>query len=184
MSAFSLNNTSSSVAIVKRLAPTWNELAKVFNDKEEQEVVIAKVDCTVETALCADNDVTGYPTIKFFSNGKDGAVRYKGGGIWKLYRALLRNSLERLIVQLANSCVVPMKSEAILLCYSSKMDKEKYAGQRDLSSFKEFIKRMVDQKDENAEREEEKVPEKVPTQESEVSVFYTAYKLQKLSQSL
>jgi hypothetical protein len=28
--------------------------------------------------LCAENDVTGYPTIKFFPNGKEGAIRYKG----------------------------------------------------------------------------------------------------------
>lgn len=62
----------------KRLAPTWNELAKLYNEKEEKEVIIAKVDCTTETALCAENDVTGYPTLKFFPNGKDGAVRYKG----------------------------------------------------------------------------------------------------------
>ena len=62
----------------KRLAPTWNELAKLYNEKEEKEVIIAKVDCTTDTALCAENDVTGYPTIKFFPNGKEGAIRYKG----------------------------------------------------------------------------------------------------------
>jgi len=28
--------------------------------------------------LCAENDVTDYPTIKFFPNGKEGAIRYKG----------------------------------------------------------------------------------------------------------
>ena len=27
----------------KRLAPTWNELAKLYNEKEEKEVIIAKV---------------------------------------------------------------------------------------------------------------------------------------------
>jgi len=46
----------------KRLAPSWNDLAKKFSDNGDAEVVIAQVDCTVETALCSDNDVTGYPT--------------------------------------------------------------------------------------------------------------------------
>ena len=37
----------------KKLAPTWQELAEKYNKAEEQEVVVAKVDCTVETALCS-----------------------------------------------------------------------------------------------------------------------------------
>jgi thioredoxin domain-containing protein 5 len=37
----------------KRLAPTWQDLAVKYNEKEEKDVVIAKVDCTIETALCS-----------------------------------------------------------------------------------------------------------------------------------
>ena len=64
----------------KRLAPTWNELADKFTGTDI--VTIAKVtsrtlmlhlsssfssfslqvDCTVETAVCAENGVRGYPT--------------------------------------------------------------------------------------------------------------------------
>ncbi|PVD32417.1 hypothetical protein C0Q70_07851 [Pomacea canaliculata] len=61
----------------KRLAPTWNELAKIYNN-EESSVTIAKVDCTIETALCSDQDVTGYPTLKFYHKSLDDFVRYKG----------------------------------------------------------------------------------------------------------
>nr|DAC80631.1 TPA_inf: thioredoxin domain-containing protein 5 [Conus magus] len=61
----------------KRLAPTWNELAKVYNN-DESSVTIAKVDCTVETALCSEHDVTGYPTLKFFHKKADDFQRYKG----------------------------------------------------------------------------------------------------------
>merc|ERR1719145_220866 len=64
----------------KRLAPTWEELADKKNNAAEKEVMIGKVDCTVATALCSAQDVTGYPTLKFFKNGaeKDDGVKYRG----------------------------------------------------------------------------------------------------------
>jgi thioredoxin domain-containing protein 5 len=64
----------------KRLHPTWDELSKKFSENEEKDVVIAKVDCTVETAVCSDNDVTGYPTLKFFKkDSEEAAEKYRGG---------------------------------------------------------------------------------------------------------
>ena len=64
----------------KRLAPVWEELAAKMNKDVELEVTIAKVDCTEATALCSAQDVTGYPTLKFFKNGaeKDDGVKYRG----------------------------------------------------------------------------------------------------------
>ena len=56
----------------KRLAPTWEELAGKMN--VEKEVTIGKVDCTEQTTLCSAQDVTGYPTLKFFKSG----VEYSG----------------------------------------------------------------------------------------------------------
>ncbi|XP_040575277.1 thioredoxin domain-containing protein 5 [Lepeophtheirus salmonis] len=56
----------------KRLAPTWETLAKEYTDKD---VKLARVDCTIETEFCSDMDVTGYPTLKFF--GKE-EVKYRG----------------------------------------------------------------------------------------------------------
>ncbi len=35
------------------MAPTWNDLAVKYAEKEEKDVVVAKVDCTIETALCS-----------------------------------------------------------------------------------------------------------------------------------
>jgi len=41
---------------------------------------VAKVDCTTETALCSEQDVTGYPTLKFFQKGQkaEEAEKYRG----------------------------------------------------------------------------------------------------------
>ncbi|XP_013402503.1 thioredoxin domain-containing protein 5-like, partial [Lingula anatina] len=47
----------------QRLSPVWDELAVKFNtDPSTAEVLIAKVDCTAETALCSDQEVKAYPT--------------------------------------------------------------------------------------------------------------------------
>jgi len=64
----------------KRLAPVWEELAAKHNKDVDSEVTIAKVDCTVATSLCSEQDVTGYPTLKFFKSGaeKDDGVKYRG----------------------------------------------------------------------------------------------------------
>jgi len=58
----------------KKLAPAWTDLAQAVAD---QDVAIAKVDCTQHRQTCTDNGVRGYPTLKLF---RDGAVvnEYKG----------------------------------------------------------------------------------------------------------
>ena len=62
----------------KRLAPTWQDLSAKYNKKAEPDVLIGKVDCTIETALCSAQDVTGYPTLKFFKSGTESGVKYRG----------------------------------------------------------------------------------------------------------
>jgi len=64
----------------KRLHPIWIQLAEKYNEEQEGDfVTIGKVDCTVDTSLCADQDVTGYPTLKLFNNGDlSNGIRYRG----------------------------------------------------------------------------------------------------------
>lgn len=62
----------------KNLAPTWNELAKIYNKDDASPVTIAKVDCTEETALCGDHEITGFPTLKLFEKGGKAFKRYSG----------------------------------------------------------------------------------------------------------
>lgn len=42
------------------------------------QVAFAAVDCTKHAALCTSNDVSGYPTFKYFNYGKND-IKYTGG---------------------------------------------------------------------------------------------------------
>lgn len=51
----------------KALAPEYEEAATLLKDKG---ITLIQIDCTVETRLCEKYDVTGYPTLKIFRDGK------------------------------------------------------------------------------------------------------------------
>lgn len=42
-----------------KMFPTWAQLAEMLNIESGQRVTIAKVDCTQNKDVCAENDVTG-----------------------------------------------------------------------------------------------------------------------------
>ncbi|RMZ89189.1 hypothetical protein DV736_g3584, partial [Chaetothyriales sp. CBS 134916] len=58
----------------KALAPEYEEAATALKEKD---IPLAKVDCTVETDLCKDYGVEGYPTVKVF-RGLDNIKPYTG----------------------------------------------------------------------------------------------------------
>merc|ERR1719402_1154084 len=64
----------------KRLHPIWIQLAEKYNEEQDRDFVsIGKVDCTVDTDLCSEQDISGYPTLKLFNNGDlSNGVRYRG----------------------------------------------------------------------------------------------------------
>jgi len=64
----------------KAMKPAFDEVGGVYNGPDSQ-VVLAKVDCTVETDLCSKYGVTGYPTLKTFdaTTGLTEGKPYNGG---------------------------------------------------------------------------------------------------------
>jgi len=61
----------------KALAPEYEIVADAY--AKESNVVIAKVDCTVEKDLGTRFGVSGYPTLKFFKKGKTEPDAYNSG---------------------------------------------------------------------------------------------------------
>lgn len=47
-------------------------------NEDDSNIKIAKVDCTTESKVCSDQDITGYPTLKFFKLGDSDGVKFRG----------------------------------------------------------------------------------------------------------
>lgn len=60
----------------KALAPEYVKAAKKLADSNSA-IKLAKVDATLEADLASENDIKGYPTLKFYKKGK--AMDYSGG---------------------------------------------------------------------------------------------------------
>jgi len=75
------------------MKPAWDQLSEEFADSSS--VVVADVDCTVETELCSDYDVSGYPTIKYFTPETDEkGDSYNGGRDFDALKAHVVDNLE------------------------------------------------------------------------------------------
>lgn len=61
----------------KSLAPVWDKLALAF--KNEENVVIAKIDADAHRDIASRFDVSGFPTLKFFPKDDKKGEKYEGG---------------------------------------------------------------------------------------------------------
>ena len=87
------------------MKPDWDKLGSEFADSSS--VLIGDADCTVETELCSDYGVRGYPTIKYFpaGEGKDGAKDYQGGRDFASLKKFADDTLSKgCEVDVADSC--------------------------------------------------------------------------------
>ena len=77
------------------MKPAWDQLSEEFESSTS--VVVADVDCTVETELCSEYDVSGYPTIKYFTADTDEkGDAYNGGRDVDALKAHVKDKLEKL----------------------------------------------------------------------------------------
>jgi len=75
------------------MKPAWDQLMDEFDSSSS--VVVGDVDCTVETDLCSDYDVSGYPTIKYFTPETDEkGDSYNGGRDFDALKAHVVDTLE------------------------------------------------------------------------------------------
>mmetsp|Transcript_57511 Transcript_57511/g.114142 ORF Transcript_57511/g.114142 Transcript_57511/m.114142 type:complete len:142 (-) Transcript_57511:318-743(-) len=75
------------------MKPAWDQLGSEYASSSS--VVIADVDCTVETELCGKYDVKGYPTIKYFTAETDEkGDDYSGGRSFDDLKTFVSDSLE------------------------------------------------------------------------------------------
>ena len=75
------------------MKPAWDQLGSEYASSSS--VVVADVDCTVESDLCGKYDVKGYPTIKYFTSespatGSD----YQGGRDFDGLKKFVSDELE------------------------------------------------------------------------------------------
>ncbi|GAB5369282.1 hypothetical protein AAMO2058_001391700 [Amorphochlora amoebiformis] len=77
----------------KRMKPDWDKLGEAY--EASSSVIIADVDCTANQKTCTDNDVGGYPTVKYYTaeTGPSGA-KYESGRTYKSLDKFVKDTLE------------------------------------------------------------------------------------------
>ena len=75
------------------MKPAWDQLGDEYASSSS--VVIADVDCTVESDLCGKYDVKGYPTIKYFTaESEEKGSDYSGGRTYDDLKKFVADTLE------------------------------------------------------------------------------------------
>ncbi|CAO1361667.1 unnamed protein product [Diamesa tonsa] len=96
-----------------RLAPTWKQLAQLCNRDEESRVRIAKVDCTISSKTCIDNEIYHYPILQFFNNEE--TVEYDNDrdlpSLIQFVNEQLGSSLPKAEVDLVEAVPAPINSQ-------------------------------------------------------------------------
>ncbi|KAJ1459439.1 hypothetical protein M885DRAFT_511406 [Pelagophyceae sp. CCMP2097] len=87
------------------MKPAWDSLSTEYS--EHPNVVIGDVDCTVEKDLCSTHGVSGYPTVKYWTDGggKDESQAFNGGrSLEQLKKHVEDNMLPKCLVSAQEGC--------------------------------------------------------------------------------
>ena len=131
----------------KSLAPTYEKLGAVFHGDEE--IVVAKVDATVDHDLATRFDVTGFPTLKLIAAGTNEVVPYGAGRSLKDLLAYLNGFVtsgrKRTEAGSYETSVGVLSSLANnVVEFSMVDDKEGEQGQQVLNTFQEEKVRLLE----------------------------------------
>jgi protein disulfide-isomerase A6 len=74
------------------MKPAYDQLGGEF--AASSSVLIADVDCTVESDLCSKHDVKGYPTIKYYKDGDKKGADYNSGRDFDGLKKWVQENLE------------------------------------------------------------------------------------------
>jgi len=108
------------------MKPAWDQLGDKF--AASSSVLIADVDCTVEKDLCANFEVKGYPTIKYFKDGDMSGEDYKGGRDFDSLEKFVKETLE-VLCDIADPSGCDEKEQKYITAWTAKSaeDVEKQA---------------------------------------------------------
>ncbi|XP_012263697.2 thioredoxin domain-containing protein 5 homolog [Athalia rosae] len=112
----------------QRLAPTWEQLAEILNGVEDGQVKIAKVDCTTDSTMCSENDITGYPTLKFFKAGESKGVKFRGTRDLPSLTAFINEQVGSTPDEKDSETTVPQAINGLLELTEDTFDKHVSAG--------------------------------------------------------
>ena len=76
----------------QRLEPTWDAVvkeAKARYPEADGRLRLAKVDCTVEVALCREHQITGFPSLRVFRKVREEKERENVEREWSRARAMV-----------------------------------------------------------------------------------------------
>ncbi|KAJ8961632.1 hypothetical protein NQ314_005884 [Rhamnusium bicolor] len=163
----------------QRLAPTWEQLAEMLNE-DDSNIKIGKVDCTTDSKVCSEQDVTGYPTLKFFKEGDSEGVKFRGTrdlpSLTTFINEQLREKLAPTWEQLAKSLEIEndisigkvdctqhrsvcnnfeVKGYPTLLWIEDGKKVDKYQGDRSHEDLKQYVNKMLGSDQENQKQEDQ-----------------------------
>lgn len=108
-----------------KLKPTWEELAEMLNEPGSR-VKIAKVDCTTESGICKQQQITSYPTLLYYRKGNKDAVKYAGTRDLSSLANFLNDQLGTNVVEQGTDALRPGPIELTDETYSDHLAKGRH----------------------------------------------------------